>query len=54
MKDDHKTKEQQIIEQDGVLIGVITTVDFQNKVPEAYYRIDDIKRKQMKQKKLIK
>jgi hypothetical protein len=54
MTGDYETKEQQIIDQDGILVGVITTIDFVNKTPEAYYNIDDFTRKELKQKKLIK
>ena len=39
----YKEKEQQIIDNNGFVVGVITTVDFENKTPEAYYNISDLK-----------
>ena len=54
MKGDYKAKEQRIIDQNGVLIGVITTIDFENKIPEAFYKIEDFKRQQQKVKKIKK
>lgn len=46
MQGNYKEKEQQIIDNDGVLIGIITTVDFKNKTPEAFYKTNDFKRYQ--------
>lgn len=43
MKDDYNEKEQKIINGDGKIVGVITTIDLENKLPEAFYNASDIK-----------
>ena len=43
MKGDYKTKEQQIIDKNGILIGVITTIDYDKQTPEAFYKKEDFK-----------
>ena len=45
MKGDYETKEQEIIEKNGTLIGVITTIDYQKQTPEAFYKKEDFTRK---------
>lgn len=43
MKDDYSEMEQNIIDGDGKIVGVLTTIDLENKIPEAFYSASDIK-----------
>lgn len=42
MKDNYKELEQQIIDKEGKLLAVITTVDLEKKTPEAFYNPNDL------------
>lgn len=43
MEGNYTEYEQQLIDNNGFIVGVITTVDFINKTPEAFYNISDLK-----------
>lgn len=43
MKEDYQQKEKEILDKNGLLVGILTTVDFETKSPEAYYNASSIK-----------
>lgn len=43
INDNYKQKEQEIINKNGQLVGILTTIDLENQTPEAFYNASDIK-----------
>lgn len=43
INDNYQQKEQEIINKNGKLVGILTTIDLENQTPEAFYNASDIK-----------
>ena len=52
MYGNYTLEEQKIIDSNGKIVGVITTVDLDKKTPEAFYSANDVQRKLDKTKKI--